>query len=144
MTKYEIGKVAYPERYATQPCNLSSSNRLTGATSSVKDLANRVLLRNQRCNSDATMQLELCTLTLDKLDPELKELLGEELDYYIANPDALKLVIELFSDRQKMRAGVIPNSYCYQAYCDNCGDIPLYTTGHFVACPFCLLGGRKQ
>ena len=102
-------------------------------------------ISNQQYISPVTTQLTPCNLVLDKLDPELKAMLGEELDYYIANPEALKLITELFRERQQMRMGVIPGSYCYQAHCDCCGTIPYHIRGaHVAGCPWCLLGGFKK
>ena len=148
MQRHNMGKVSYSEGYAMQSCNSTSNNVLDGATSnattSIKALAKDVLLRNRQSNSDATATIKSCNSSSNSLESELEKLLENDLAYYVAHPDALGLAKELFRDRQKMRVGIIPDSYCCQAYCDSCGDIPLYTIGHFAGCPWCLLGGFKN
>ena len=143
MQEYKSKKVASCNAYAMQPCNSSSesdSYATSDASVSVKSLANKILSRNLSCNSDATKN----TVTVRKIPLELQQLLGGDLAYYRDQPEALESLKQLFNDRQQMRQGIVPDSYCYQAYCDHCGAIPLYAKGRYMGCPWCLLGGYQK
>lgn len=58
--------------------------------------------------------------------------------------DQLEAFIDLIKMNQKMQQGIVPDSYCYQAYCDSCGSIPLYINANVMGCPWCLLGGYQK
>lgn len=143
MQEYKIKKVASCNAYAMKPCNSAdeiAADATNTASISVKSLANRILSRNLSCNHDATAN----SADAANIPLELQELLGSDLAYYVDQPEALESLKQLFNDQKKMRQGIVPDSYCYQAYCDHCGIIPLYAEGRFLGCPWCLLGGYKN
>ena len=101
MLEHKTKKVASCNAYAMQPCNSENDgvdDATTAANMSVKSLANSILSRNLSCSHDATAN----SADTINIPPELQQLLGSDLAYYVDQPEALESLKQLFNDRQKM------------------------------------------
>lgn len=129
------------DHYITQPRNFSSEKCNTqcnhDATISLKGLAQLLLQRNWRCNSDATVDKNQCNFTTK----ELKEFLGEDWDDYKNNPEALALWADLLFKNQLIEQGIAPNNFTAITDCVQCGYVyvppSLVNGGKVLGCPWC-------
>lgn len=144
----------------TQRATMTTDSATASATdaqpTSLKALANKVLLRNSSRNSSATEGLaarnnsenQLLKTALIPLCRDLpisarevyEELAPEDIADWAngsLSSACLKAFAESLVQRREMAAGKIPPHYTERATCQGCGPVWLWFEGEILGCPWC-------